>query len=79
MSMMEMNKTSVFPEIQPSLMAPLAEIEKGLASQLALVERHRFDDDASSAKESLRLPHPLGTDHHRQFNVICHAASEARR
>jgi hypothetical protein len=50
--------------------APLSEVEKGLAGELAVINRRRLDHDASATLESLSLAHTiwaeLGFDHHGQ-------------
>jgi hypothetical protein len=42
-------------EIQPGGVAALAEVEESLPRQVRLLDRDRFDDDASSAEKSIAL------------------------
>src|SRR3546814_8982460 len=48
-------------KVQARFVAALAEIEKRLSRQFAMIERHRFDRDAGAAKEGFGLAHPFGT------------------
>ena len=54
-------------------MAALAEVEKGLTGEFAVLDSHRFDDDAGAAEEGFGLAHAFGTelafDRHRQFDM----------
>src|SRR3546814_1774402 len=60
-------------KVQARFVAALAEIEKRLSRQFAMIERHRFDRDAGAAKEGFGLAHPFGTelafDDHRQLDI----------
>src|SRR3546814_6256619 len=47
-------------KVQARFVAALAEIEKRLSRQFAMIERHRFDRDAGAAKEGFDLVHPFG-------------------
>src|SRR3546814_2159943 len=49
-------------KVQARFVAALAEIEKRLSRQFAMIERHRFDRDAGAAKEGFGLAHPFGTE-----------------
>jgi hypothetical protein len=39
-------------EIQPARVAALAEVEEGLAREMRLLDRERFDDDVGSAEKT---------------------------
>ena len=58
-------------------MPALAEVEKSLPGQFALLEGHGLDDDAGASEEGFGLAHAVRTelalDHHREFDMVRHA------
>jgi hypothetical protein len=63
--------------------ATLAEIEEGLAGQLAMLDRHRLNGDACAAEKALCLAHPvrskLALGNHRTLDVARHAQAASFR
>lgn len=64
-------------EVEPGLVAALAEIQKRLAGERALFKRNRFNDHAGATDEDIDLPRRirpgLALDHHRELQETGHA------